>query len=267
MSFEDYTTAVRPKVMGTWNLHNHFIRHSLSFFIILSSFVGVGGNGGQANYAAGGAFEDAVSRHRAAAGLPSVTIDLGAVKEIGYLTENETVAGRLAKLGYKALGEKEVLELVEAAIKKPLRDTESAQIVTGILGSEWGNAPWANDPRFAVLKPVTSTTTSQAGVKVAVDLKTQLVTATTLREGTEMIVTGIVRKISDMFSAVEDEIDVHAPLSRYGVDSLVAVEIRNWLNSSTKADVSIFDVMQSPSLLALAGKVAGKSGVLGEITK
>ncbi|KAJ4011786.1 hypothetical protein NW752_004187 [Fusarium irregulare] len=267
MSFEDYTTAVRPKVMGTWNLHNHFIRHSLSFFIILSSFVGVGGNGGQANYAAGGAFEDAVSRHRAAAGLPSVTIDLGAVKEIGYLTENETVAGRLAKLGYKALGEKEVLELVEAAIKKPLRDTESAQIVTGILGSEWGNAPWANDPRFAVLKPVTSTTTSQAGVKVAVDLKTQLVTTTTLREGTEMIVTGIVRKISDMFSAVEDEIDVHAPLSRYGVDSLVAVEIRNWLNSSTKADVSIFDVMQSPSLLTLASKVAGKSGVLGEITK
>nr|ALQ32778.1 putative polyketide synthase [Fusarium babinda] len=267
MSFEDYTAAVRPKVVGTWNLHKQFMRHSLSFFIVLSSFVGVGGNGGQANYAAGGAFEDAVARHRAAAGLPSVTIDLGAVKDIGYLTENAHVASRLAKLGYKALGEQEVLDLVEAAIKQPVRETETSQIVTGILGSEWGNAPWANDPRFAGLKPTASTTASHGGVKKAVDLKVQLATATSAAEGTEMIVAGVARKISEMFSADEDEIDKQAPLSRYGVDSLVAVEIRNWLNSSTKADVSIFDVMQSPSLLALAGKVAKKSSVLNEVTK
>ncbi|KAK4210832.1 putative polyketide synthase [Rhypophila decipiens] len=274
MTLQDYTAAVRPKVVGTWNLHRLFgaNRPDLSFFIILSSFVGVGGNGGQANYAAGGAFEDALARHRASVGLPGVAIDLGAVKEIGYLVQHSHVADRLAKLGYKALSEREVLGLVEAAIKRPVHkdDIETCQIVTGILGgSEWGNAPWAADPRFAGLKPIkSSSSSSETNTSTkTIDLKSQLSSATSSEEGTEMIVAGVARKISDMFSTAEEDIDSSAPLSRYGVDSLVAVEIRNWLNTSAAADLSIFDVMQSPSLLALAGKVAEKSEILKGLGK
>lgn len=54
------------------------------------------------------------------------------------------------------------------------------------------------------------------------------------------------------------------PLAVYGVDSLVAVEVRNWLAVSAKADLSIFDIMQSPSLEALAERVTEKSSLVAE---
>lgn len=48
-------------------------------------------------------------------------------------------------------------------------------------------------------------------------------------------------------------------LSRYGVDWLVAVELRNWLSSSVKAKVSVFEILQSASITESAAPVAGKS--------
>lgn len=270
MSCADYTAAVGPKVLGTWNLHEQFASSPLDFFIVLSSLVGVAGNGGQANYAAGGSFEDAVARYRTTRGLPAVTIDLGAVKQIGYLVDHVYVADRLAKMGFKALGEKQVLDLVEAGIKDPLRSQNTSQIVTGIsIGSseEWAQAPWRHDPRFAGLKAVASSSAAGVSAKHGIDLKAQLKGAGNMAEAVEFVCAAISHKISEMFSVPEDEVDPAAPMSRYGIDSLVAIELRNWLASSTQAETSIFDVTQSPSLIALAEKVAAKSALLTGLTK
>ena len=262
MSFADYNAAVHPKVLGTWNLHQEFSDTELDFFIMLSSFVGVGGNGGQANYAAGGSFQDALARHRTANGLPAVAIDLGAVKSIGYLADHHKVADRLKRMGYKALEEDEVLRLVEAGIKDPLRKQTSCQIITGIptgVGAEWGGAPWRHDPRFIGLKDVDASGADTQGSAKTINLKSQLKAAATLPEAVDAICSAIVRKLSEMFSIPETEVDPAAPMSRYGVDSLVAIELRNWLVSSAQGETSIFDVMQSSSLTGLASKVASKS--------
>lgn len=265
MSFEDYTTAVRPKVSGTWNLHSALASHSLSFFIILSSFVGVAGNPGQANYAVGGVFEDAVARYRSSQGLPAVTIDLGAVKDIGYLVDHEDVADGLAKKGYIALGEKEVLDLVEAGIKDPIRDVNSAQVVTGISGSSWSCLPSQRDLRFEHLKPVTSSTTTSTSAESMAkkfDLRSRLTSETTRSQAFDIVLAALINKLATMFSIPQKEVHPTAPLSRYGVDSLIAAELRNWFSSAAKADVSIFDVTQSVSVSALAEVVTRKSQLL-----
>ena len=62
-----------------------------------------------------------------------------------------------------------------------------------------------------------------------------------------------------MFSLPEDEVDPSASMSHYGVDSLVAVELRNWLSSASQSEVSIFDIMQSKSLVGLAETAGVKS--------
>lgn len=261
MSYDDYTAAVRPKVLGTWNLHEYFVSRPLSFFIVLSSFVGVGGNPGQANYAAGGAFEDAVARHRSSRGLPATTIDLGPVKEIGYLANHEIVADRLANMGFKALSEREVLALVEDAIKAPLRSPSAAQVVTGLDGLDWQNMPCLNDPRFAQFKPVSAPhpSTRAFNVNKSIDVRVQLAGASNLAEADEIVLAALTHKLAVMFSMPASDIDPTSPLSRYGVDSLVAAELRNWLSTSAKSSVSIFDVTQSTSLIALSREVTRKS--------
>lgn len=48
-------------------------------------------------------------------------------------------------------------------------------------------------------------------------------------------------------------------LARYGMDSLVEVELRNWLSDTFQVQSSVFDVMQLSSLIVLATKTALKS--------
>lgn len=62
-----------------------------------------------------------------------------------------------------------------------------------------------------------------------------------------------------MYMMPESEIDKMATLSRWEIDSLVAVELRNWLSHAVQGQNSIFEVMQSSSLIVLATKTALKS--------
>ncbi|KAL8900473.1 MAG: hypothetical protein Q9207_005688, partial [Kuettlingeria erythrocarpa] len=121
MSFADWRATTDAKVQGSWNLHLALQAAPLTFFTLLSSIVGAAGNAGQANYAAGNAFQDALARHRTARGLPGTAVDLGAVKSVGYLAEGggeegKRLSERFARLGFEMLDETDVLAVVEAAI-------------------------------------------------------------------------------------------------------------------------------------------------------
>lgn len=69
----------------------------------------------------------------------------------------------------------------------------------------------------------------------------------------------IAQKLADVFTMPTDDVDMTKPPGAHGVDSLVAVELRNMLRHQVAAEISSFDIMQSASLAALAGLAASKS--------
>ncbi|KAM7203160.1 putative polyketide synthase protein [Naviculisporaceae sp. PSN 640] len=276
MTHADYLTATLPKVQGTWNLHQQFPNPSdLDFFVMLSSLTGVVGNSSQANYAAGGTFQDALGRYRSSLGLPgSLSIDLGMVSSVGYVAENEGVAERLARQGYKLVQQDEVLALIKNSIcsssKGSVGSGTSAgagQVLIGLSTdldeAARSEASWGGDVRFTGLKQKASDTNSGnnqgAGKMSALDLANQIRSADSWDQAVDSVCDAIVNKLSVMFALPEEEMDKSQSMAHYGIDSLVAVELRNWLSSAAQTEVSIFDIMQSKSLVGLAGAACVKS--------
>ncbi|KAL8787706.1 MAG: hypothetical protein Q9195_007662 [Heterodermia aff. obscurata] len=265
MTVDDYNAAVRPKVLGTWNLHQQSLSLKLDFFIMLSSVAGIIGNSGQCNYAAGNTFEDAVARHRTSQGLPSLCIDLGPVKSVGYVSDMTDLVERLKRAGATVLEEEEVLRLVERGIVTPHpANIDASQIITGVSrgsGTNWDLATFRENAMFSTLRVEHDSCVESARStrNATLDLKARLEETPSWSEAVALVARAIVRKLADMFAIAEDAVDFSAPLSRFGVDSLVAVELRNWIATAAQAETSIFDVTQSSSITGLAGKVARKS--------
>ena len=82
MTYTDWVLATRPKIQGSNNLHN-LMPKDLDFFVFLSSSAGVIGARGQANYAAGNGFQDALATHRRKKGIKAVSLDLGPILGAG----------------------------------------------------------------------------------------------------------------------------------------------------------------------------------------
>jgi acyl transferase domain-containing protein/NADPH:quinone reductase-like Zn-dependent oxidoreductase/NAD(P)-dependent dehydrogenase (short-subunit alcohol dehydrogenase family)/SAM-dependent methyltransferase len=269
MTLDDWQTAIRPKVAGSWNLHSRFSQpRSLDFFVMLSSLSCILGWASQTNYAAGGSYQDALARRRQATGLPAVSIDIGIVKGVGYVAESRVVSDRMRRAAQSLmLPDDAVLRSIAAAVLHPF---DQPQILLGLNsgpGPQWDPASesqMGRDARFVPLKyrRPPSAQAQQLGDGAdaeAKPLSALLQEAGSRDKATRLVGDAIATKLGDIFMIPTDDIDLAKPPALYGVDSLVAVELRNMLMLQAASDVSIFSILQSASLAALASDVVAKS--------
>ena len=124
---------------------------------MLASAFGVIGNTGQAAYAASNTFLDSFCSYRQGLGLPASVIDIGFVKEVGYVAENLHRGAEMIEYAHDVLSEAELLCLVKATINplKAFQGAEAARTQTGYKLVDSKALPvWAADPRFRHILPV-----------------------------------------------------------------------------------------------------------------
>ena len=80
-----------------------------------------------------------------------------------------------------------------------------------------------------------------------------------LEQAAELIGHALTRKLSNLLMVAIEDLDTNKLVFAYGLDSLVAVELRNWATSDLDANVPLMELMNSPSIGALTGKIASKS--------
>ena len=93
------------------------------------------------------------------------------------------------------------------------------------------------------------------------DYAAELTWAVSKDDTATVVVGGLLQQLARALSMAVEDIDVSRPLHVYGVDSLLAVELRNWFARVWKADVTVFDITGQASIAALARNVAMKNGL------
>jgi NADPH:quinone reductase-like Zn-dependent oxidoreductase/NAD(P)-dependent dehydrogenase (short-subunit alcohol dehydrogenase family)/aryl carrier-like protein len=266
MTHQQWVESTRPKVQGTWNLHQHL--PNVDFFITLSSFAAIFGNRGQSNYGAAGAYQDALAYLRRAQGQHATTLDIGIMRDIGVLAETGMTDSLREWEKPYGIRETEFLALMERAIDGDITGTTEPQVITGLAtgGSAIaaGITPpfYLENPRFSIMASTgvhEGNSTAGSDSAAVHELVSQ---ARSLEEAALAITEALVKQVAKMLQTAASEIDTGRFLHSYGIDSLVAIEIVNWALKQAKSTITVFDVLAGVPITTLCNKMAAKSAVL-----
>ncbi|CAG8952791.1 hypothetical protein HYFRA_00009036 [Hymenoscyphus fraxineus] len=268
MTHKQWETTIRSKVHTSWNLHT-LLPSNLDFFILLSSLSGIYGGISQANYAAGNTFQDALARYRVSRGQKATSFDLGWMRTIGVIAENEEYQNHRVMEGDMAkIEEDEILSLFEIYCNPshPVLSPDESQILVGVItprdyfeqGTE--QPDMMRHPLFSSFGRVSgSTDASEEGD--GTDCTVRFKKAETEGQRTDVVVSALVAKLARSLSMVADDVDPSKKLFEYGVDSLVAVELRNWIAKQFMAEVAVFDIMGGSSITDVSVLVTKRSSI------
>ena len=244
-----------PKVQGTWNLHVATQHQPLDFFVLFSSVACVLGSPGQSNYAAANAFLDAFASRRAAQGQATLSINWGPWADSGMAAE----AGRddqLAARGMGLLPSAKALEAMELLI-----NGGSPNAV--VMSVNWADLMTASGGRR--LPPLLANVTENIEVVGGSDSAEDRAFRQTLGEANvadrqTMLNEYFGNQLAAIMGLEPEDIDVTQPLNTLGLDSLMAIELKNKIENRLQLTLPMALFMKEPSVSTLVDHVANNYG-------
>ncbi|CAH1244815.1 FASN [Branchiostoma lanceolatum] len=225
--------ALAAKAQGALNLHELTHEDELDIFFLLSSVSATWGNPEQCGYVAANSFLDALAEHRHQQGLPALSVQLGAVRGVGFL-EGKTKATEIIKgKGSLTLHINEVLRMMPRLLK-----ARDVAVIT------LGNMDWCRALQFSYPTTMKYRHLVHEEVKSAESI-----------QSAQYLCGQLLNHLGQILGMPPDQIDVDQPMTNYGVDSLMAIDIVNWMNKTFNRSVSQFDILSGMPASTLVEKI------------
>jgi NADPH:quinone reductase-like Zn-dependent oxidoreductase/aryl carrier-like protein len=240
--------AMAPKMLGAWNLHSLTADCVLDFFVMFSSMASISGSPGQANYAAANAFLDALAHHRRAVGLPALTVNWGVIGDTGHVAHAPEIGRRLERIGFTAIPVADMLDTLDELMS-------SASVQIAVAQFDWNcflqSTHTRIPPRFAAMV---------GKVAGGEDRPTASSRLREMLDADEGVLPSLVESylrdhLARAMGASSTQIDPQQPLLNLGLDSLIAVEVRNRISADLGTNVPLAKFRQV-SVSGLATYVA-----------
>jgi acyl transferase domain-containing protein/NAD(P)-dependent dehydrogenase (short-subunit alcohol dehydrogenase family)/acyl carrier protein len=241
-------TVLRPKAIGAWHLHCHTKALPLDHFVLFSSIASLVGNPGQATYVAANAFLDSLALHRRGQGLPAISINWGALAEVGMAARHEGVEAHLNRVGVGFFQPKQAIALLDRIVRWRPAVLGAANMDWQLWGEAW--PAWAASPRYRHLMPKGKA--ADGGGKGETLRRLRALAPQERRSEIQAIVSALVAEIIRL---PEDAIVSGQSLLNMGVDSLMAMEIQVAIERQLGIKVSTLELMKGDSLEQLVGRL------------
>ncbi|MFE5741711.1 type I polyketide synthase, partial [Streptomyces celluloflavus] len=246
---ERLTTVLRPKADAVWLLHELTRDLDLSAFVMFSSVAATLGSAGQANYAAGNAFLDALAEHRRRAGLPGLALAWGPwtrdVGMTGSLTDIDVE--RIARAGMPPLSVEQGVALFDAALAAGEPAVAPVRLDLPALRAQGEIAP--------LLRGLICTPHRRAAATLSrtADGLTQRLAGLNDAERRAALLDLVRGQVAQVLGHADaGEVEAARQFQDLGFDSLTAVELRNGLNTVTGLRLPATMVFDYPTPNALA---------------
>ena len=255
-----FERVLGPKVVGAWHLHRATRGLELDLFVLFTSAAGVLGNAGQANHAAANAFLDRLAGHRRSLGLAGQAVAWGAWSGTGEAEEQRGRIGeRMRSTGQGWLTPGQGLRALDRVLGEDAGTSVVTVVDWPVLAQRMEGVPAFLDELVSVEGASSREVDAGGGGLVSrlrrvSEAEREAVLVEFVREELRAVL-----RLGERPSATVGFFDL-------GMDSLMAVELRNRLNRAlagvcTVSGTAVFD---HPDAQRLGRYLAGELGVLGE---
>ena len=254
-TWERFEQVLWPKVLGAWHLHQATKAKDLDMFLLFSSVTGVVGNPGQANHAAANAFLDQLAAHRRALGLPGQAIAWGAWSGIGEAEEHrERIEQQLAYSGARWITPAEGIKALDWLVRQDVTAPTVTSVDWQVAASVWETP----SPFFSEVLSTTGARSRRADSTAAGDQLLSRLRDMPAAERQGPLVEFICQELTAVMRLASGP-STSVSFFDLGMDSLMAVELRNRLNRAlageyTVSNTAVFDYPDATSLAAHLAK-------------
>jgi acyl transferase domain-containing protein/NADPH:quinone reductase-like Zn-dependent oxidoreductase/acyl carrier protein len=243
-----FERVAAAKVRGAWNLHETFAEAPLDFLISFSSMSALNGSAGQANYAAANGFLDGFAAWRRARALRATSIAWGAWDEIGMAGRmSDAIRRRWAERGAGMMSPRSALD----GMARTLCSGSAYAVVAAI---DWRRAAAAPDAAWT--RALVGVTDPESGARSVVTLNVAALPFLEADARDNAISEWLRQCAAQVLGFRPQLLEPGTPLVALGLDSLMAVQLRNRIEGEIGLRIEMARFFEGASVATLVPTIA-----------
>ncbi|HTD55483.1 MAG TPA: SDR family NAD(P)-dependent oxidoreductase, partial [Silvibacterium sp.] len=252
LSAAKFQSVMAAKAGGALALDAKVQRGELDFLVYYSSVAGVLGTPGQGNYAAANAILDALANSQRSRGVPAISIDWGTWGEVGLAAASENRGMRMASHGLGPLTSEEGTALL-------MRILDEAPVQVSAMKLDVGQwcASYPAAARSGLVTNLTRQSAHSPGHEGDFAASLRRLSGNELRRA---LIVWLRQQVAQVLRLDVERVPQDKALRSLGLDSLMALELRNRLERDLRQKLSATLVWNYPTITAIAAHLEGRFG-------
>ena len=249
---DKFCRVMRPKALGAWNLHRCTINARLDYFVLFSSISVQTGNIGQGAYVAANTFLDSLAHYRRSCKLSAISINWGAIGQVGMVAQDKQVEKYLKIMGSNLLSPAQVVYVLGNVLRwNPMQIG-----IADVDIKRWAevHSAWAKSSRFSHLIKAAKESSKTLGSSNWAEKITQLQP----RERQEQLSSLLATLICETMKLPTEQLDMRQSLIVIGLDSLLATELQAKIEAKFGLRISMLELMKDMSITQLTEDMLGR---------